>query len=100
MPAPPGPLVPEDELLTHQIVDTFASVAQSDLSWTEKVWTIAHARDGSLQVVFGLGKYTNRGVYDSAGGVCRGTEQWTVRGSRRLSHDPNGTSVGPLHYEV
>jgi hypothetical protein len=96
----PGPLVAADELLTHQIVDTFATVAQSDPSWTEKVWAIAHARDGSLQVVFGLGKYTNRGVFDAAGGVCRGTEQWTVRGSRRLGADPDGMAVGPLHYEI
>jgi hypothetical protein len=95
-----APLVPADETLTHQIADTFATVAQSDPSWTEKVWAIAHARDGSLQVVFGLGKYTNRGVYDSAGGVCRGTDQWTVRGSRTLSSDPSGMSVGPLHYEI
>jgi hypothetical protein len=51
-----APLVPADETLTHQIADTFATVAQSDPSWTEKVWAIAHARDGSLQVVFGLGK--------------------------------------------
>ncbi len=95
-----GPLVPADETLTHQIVETFATVAQSDPSWTEKVWAIAHARDGSLQVVFGIGKYTNRGVFDGAGGVSRGTEQWTVRGSRRLSADPGGMSVGPLRYEV
>ena len=60
-----GGLVPEDELLTHQIVDTFATVAQSDPSWTEKIWTIAHARDNSLQVVLGIGKYTNRGYSTS-----------------------------------
>ena len=95
-----GPLVPADETLTHQIVDTFGSVAQSDPSWTEKVWAIAHARDGSLQVVFGVGKYTNRGVFDGAGGVARGTDQWTVRGSRRLAADPGGMSVGPWHYEI
>ena len=95
-----GPLVPADETLTHQIVDTFATVGQSDPSWTEKVWAIAHARDGSLQVVFGIGKYTNRGVFDGAGGVARGTEQWTVRGSRRLAADPGGTAVGPLRYEI
>ncbi len=82
-----GALVPEDELLTHQIVDTFATVSQSDPSWTEKIWTIAHARDNSLQVVLGVGKYTNRGVFDGAAGVCRGTEQWTVRAGRRLSSD-------------
>ncbi|MDV3131990.1 hypothetical protein [Mycobacterium sp. 29Ha] len=95
-----GALVPEDELLTHQIVDTFATVSQSDPSWTEKIWTIAHARDNSLQVVLGVGKYTNRGVFDGAAGVCRGTEQWTVRAGRRLSSDPAGTQVGPIAYRV
>jgi hypothetical protein len=93
-------LVPEDELLTHQIVDTFATVSQSDPSWTEKIWTTAHARDNSLQVVLGIGKYTNRGVFDGAAGVCRGTEQWTVRAGRRLSSDSASTDVGPIHYEV
>lgn len=95
-----GNLVPEDESLTHQIVDTFASVSQSDPSWTEKIWTTAHARDNSLQIVLGVGKYTNRGVFDGAAGVCRGTEQWTVRGGRRLSSDSAGTTVGPIHYSV
>ncbi|MCV7282645.1 hypothetical protein H7J88_23700 [Mycolicibacterium flavescens] len=95
-----GGLVPEDELLTHQIVDTFATVSQSDPSWTEKIWTIAHARDNSLQLVLGVGKYTNRGVFDGAAGVCRGTEQWTVRAGRRLASDPSATDVGPIHYRV
>ncbi len=95
-----GNLVPEDESLTHQIVDTFATVSQSDPSWTEKIWTTAHARDNSLQLVLGIGKYTNRGVFDGAAGVCRSTEQWTVRGGRRLSSDPSGTDVGPIHYSV
>ena len=95
-----GPLVGADETLNHQIIDTFASVGESDPSWTEKVWAIAHARDGSLEVVFGLGKYTNRGVFDAAGGVARGTEQWTVRGSRRLSSDLERLDVGPLRYEI
>ena len=95
-----GALVPEDELLAHQIVDTFATVSQSDPSWTEKIWTIAHASDNSLQVVLGVGKYTNRGVFDGAAGVCRGTEQWTVRAGRRLSSDPAATHVGPIHYRV
>ncbi|MCB0927454.1 MAG: hypothetical protein U0R77_07900 [Mycolicibacterium insubricum] len=95
-----GDLVPEDELLTHQIVDTFATVGQSDPSWTEKIWSMAHARDNSLQIVLGVGKYTNRGVFDGAAGVCRGTEQWTVRAGRRLASDPSGTDVGPIHYRV
>ncbi|HEX5144995.1 MAG TPA: hypothetical protein VFW21_14110 [Mycobacterium sp.] len=95
-----GDLVPEDEFLTHQIVDTFATVSQSDPSWTEKIWSMAHARDNSLQLVLGVGKYTNRGVFDGAAGVCRGTEQWTVRAGRRLSADPSVADVGPIHYRV
>lgn len=95
-----GDLLPEDEMLTHQIVDTFATVNQSDPSWTEKIWTMAHARDNSLQIVLGVGKYTNRGVFDGAAGVCRGTEQWTVRAGRRLASDPSNTVVGPVRYEV
>ena len=64
-----GPLVPADETLNHQIVETFATVAQSDFSWTEKIWVTATATDGSLQASFGLGKYTNRGVMDGFGGT-------------------------------
>jgi hypothetical protein len=95
-----GPLVPADEFFTHQTVATFASVASSDPGWTEKVWSTVHLRDGSLQACFGLGKYPNRGVYDTAGGVSRGTEQWTVRASRALSTAPNDAAAGPLRYEV
>jgi len=95
-----GRLVPADETLHHQIVDTFGTVSQSDPSWTEKIWTIGHARDGSLQIVFGLGKYTNRGVYESAAGVSRGTDQWTVRAARPLSSDSDQMVAGPLRYEI
>ena len=95
-----GPLVPADESFNHQITDTFATVGQSDRSWTEKVCAQAAARDGSLQVHLGMGKYTNRGVLDAYAGVSRGIEQWTVRASRALSPDPGGTSVGPIRYEV
>lgn len=100
MSRPYGNLVASDEGLNHQIVDTFASVSQSDPSWTEKVWTIGHARDASLQIVFGIGKYTNRGTYETAAGVCRGTEQWTVRATRPLWPGSETTVAGPLSYEV
>jgi hypothetical protein len=95
-----GPLIGADESLTHQIAATFARVAQADRAWTEKVWAMAAARDGSLSLAFGLGKYTNRNVMDGFAGVSRGTEQWTVRGSRRLAPDPERTEVGPVRYEV
>ena len=95
-----GPLVGADEQFTHQIVDTFGSVAQSDRSWTEKAWAQACANDGSLQVAFGIGKNTNRDVLDACAGVSRGVEQWAVRASRRLSKDRDTLAVGPIRYEV
>ncbi|MGZ4736550.1 MAG: hypothetical protein ACXV8R_13145 [Acidimicrobiia bacterium] len=97
---PPGPLLPSDELLTHQIVDTFARVGERDRSWTEKVCAMAAAKDGSLQLSLGLGKYTNRGVMDAYAGISRGVEQWTVRSSRALAPNPETTAVGPIRYEV
>lgn len=95
-----GPLVAADEAFCHQIVDTFATVGQTDRSWTEKVCAQACAPDGSLQLAFGMGKYPNRGVLDAYAGVSRGTDQWTVRASRELAADPDTTAVGPITYEV
>lgn len=97
---PIGPLIEADESFCHQIIDSFACVGSSDLSWTEKVCAMAMARDGSLQLGFGLGKYTNRNVMDCYAGISRGKEQITVRASRRLAPDPNRTVIGPVRYEV
>lgn len=95
-----GKLLPADEQLTHQIIDSFASVSHSDLSWTEKLWMPVSRKDGSLQLDMGMGRYHNRDVIDAFAGLSRGKEQWTVRASRELWPDPLGTSVGPIHYEI
>src|SRR5205807_3389564 len=97
---PVGPLVAADEGFCHQVSDTFAVVGSSDLSWTEKVCAMAAARDGSLQLGFGLGKYTNRNVMDGYAGISRGVEQVTVRASRRLAPEAECTVIGPIRYEV
>ncbi len=95
-----GPLVHADEYFHHQVVETHASVQQSDLNWTEKVCGMVAKRDGSLSIGFGFGKYVNRNVVDAYGGVSQGVQQWTVRASRALDTDPNSIDVGPLTYEV
>jgi hypothetical protein len=95
-----GPLLGADEGLNHQIVDTFATLSQTDLAWTEKIWASIAKTDGSLQVDFGLGKYQNRGIIDGFGGVSRGRQQWTVRGSRELASAPEETGIGPIHLEI
>jgi hypothetical protein len=94
-----GPLVPADELFVHQTTDTFATVGQSERSWTEKLWHSAFAPDGSLQVGLGMGIYPNRGVIDAYAGVSRGVEQWSVRAAGALDL-ASTTSVGPITYEV
>jgi len=95
-----GQLVPADELFCHQVTETFANVGSSDPSWTEKVCAMAAARDGGLQLGFGLGKYVNRNVIDAYAGISRGVEQITVRASRRLSPEPERTIIGPIRYEI
>ncbi len=95
-----GKLLATDEQLNHQIVDSFATVSQSDLSWTEKLWMPCSRKDGSLQLDCGMGRYQNRDVIDAFAGMSRGKEQWTVRTSRELSPDPLSTAVGAISYEV
>ncbi len=95
-----GKLLDADEQLNHQIADTFATVAESDLAWTEKLWTPSSRKDGSLQIDCGLGRYQNRDVIDAFAGISRGKEQWTIRASRELSLDPLSTQVGPIKYQV
>lgn len=95
-----GPLVGADETFNHQIVDTFGTVAEADRAWTEKAYATASAKDGSLQVVLGLGKYVNRGMIDAFAGISRGVEQWTVRAARPLAADRDSLRVGPIHYEI
>jgi hypothetical protein len=75
-------------------------VGTSDPSWTEKVCAMAMARDGGLQIGFGLGKYTNRNVMDAYAALSCGKEQLTVRASRSLASDPEHTIIGPIRYEV
>ena len=95
-----GQLIAADERFCHQVTETFANVGSSDPSWTEKVCAMAAAKDGSLQLGFGLGKYVNRNVMDAYAGISRGVEQITVRASRRLSPEPELTVIGPIRYEV
>ena len=97
---PIGVVLEDDERFIHQIPETLAHVGTSDPAWTEKVCAMAMARDGSLQLGFGIGKYPNRNVMDAYAALSRGKEQLTVRASRRLLPEPTRIAVGPIHYEV
>lgn len=100
MPIGITPIIGADEYLNHQIVNSFASVAVPDISWTEKVWSSMARRDGGMQVNFGIGKYINRNVIDGFAGLSSGVSQYTVRASRELSNDYETIGAGPLRYEI
>lgn len=95
-----GRVIALDEYLNHQTVDTFASVATSEHSWTEKIWSAIVRKDCALAIDFGLRRYHSRGVLDGWAGVSRGPMQWTVHANRELRHDPLITSIGPIRYEI
>lgn len=100
MPRGIGRIGAADELLVHQIANSFDVAGQSDQGWTEKIWTSIGRKDGTLQVDFGIGKYPNRNIIDGFAGVCRARSQWTVRASREIASDPDAVAVGPMRCEI
>src|ERR1700722_11168618 len=95
-----GRILGADEGLNHQIIDTFATLSQSELAWTEKSWTSIARIDGTLQLDFGLGKYQNRGIIDGFGGGSRGRGRWQPWSSRELRTAPEDAVIGPVRMEV
>ncbi len=95
-----GPLLGADEGLNHQIVDTFATLSQTDMAWTEKIWASIAKTDGSLQVDFGLRKYQNRGIMTASvaypearsNGQCGAAVSWPLR-----LRNPRSA---PIHLEI
>ncbi|TFH40122.1 MAG: hypothetical protein E4G96_08070, partial [Chrysiogenales bacterium] len=90
-----------DELLCHQTVETFDSVATSAREWTERIWFSAHDTSGEYQLIAGFGHYPNRNIMDAF--VCfviGGKTQYCVRASRVLRPGFDHVRVGPISYEV
>ncbi|GAB2680618.1 hypothetical protein [Nocardia goodfellowii] len=97
-------LVPEDEMLSHQLPTTFDHVAQSDLRWTERVVMYGFDKSGEISIMTGLARYPNRNVMDAYAMVTiAGKEAKVVRLSTeyRTPRTRLGAwSVGPYTYEV
>lgn len=97
-------LLPEDEMLCHQLTTTFDHVAQSDLRWTERVVMYGFDTSGEINVMTGLARYPNRNVMDAYAMVTLGGKQARVV---RLATEYRGPaeelgawSVGPYTYRV
>ena len=94
-----GPLVPADETFHHQITDTFATVSQSDRSWTEKVCAMAAHKDGRAARLRD-GQVPEPGRARRLRRHQHRRQQWTVRSSRRLAPEVERMETGPIRYEV
>ncbi len=100
MQTPLGQLVAQDEMFCHQTQETFATVATTDPSWTERAYGCVIAQNDAFALHWGLGKYTNRNVMDGFAGIGVQRVQRNVRFSRRLAPAVNALAVGPFRYEV
>lgn len=97
-------LVPDDEMLCHQLPTTFDHVSQSDLRWTERVVMYGFDTSGEVSVMTGLARYPNRNVMDAYAMVTIGGKQARVV---RLSTEygaPRAAlgswTVGPYTYAI
>ncbi|WP_063037678.1 hypothetical protein [Nocardia pseudovaccinii] len=97
-------LVPEDEMLSHQLATTFDHVGQSDLRWTERVVMYGFDKSGEISVMTGLARYPNRNVMDAYAMVTVGGKHAkVVRLSTEYNHRATtlgAWDVGPYTYEV
>jgi hypothetical protein len=90
-----------DELLCHQIVDTFDSVGTSAREWTERIWFSVHDTSGKYHLVAGFGMYPNRNIMDAyACFAVDGKKQYNARASRVLRPGLSDVEVGPLSYDI
>ncbi|WP_194837033.1 hypothetical protein [Nocardia sp. XZ_19_369] len=97
-------LVPDDEMLCHQLATTFDHVAQSDLRWTERVVMYGFDTSGEVSVMTGLARYPNRNVMDAYAMVTIGGKQARVVRLSTEFHAPRASldawTVGPYTYAV
>ncbi|MFI9407837.1 hypothetical protein [Nocardia sp. NPDC052316] len=97
-------LVPDDEMLCHQLATTFDHVAQSDLRWTERVVMYGFDTSGEVSVMTGLARYPNRNVMDAYAMVTIGGKQARVVRLATEFTAPRASldswTVGPYTYAV
>lgn len=93
-------LTPIDDLLAHQIPETFDHVGTSDRNFFDRYYFNCHNLDGDLFLAFGMGLYPNLNVIDAFVSVVYDRKQHIVRASRLLDRNRLDTRVGPLSVQV
>jgi hypothetical protein len=97
------PLIPQDELLCHQLTTTFDHVLQSDLRWTERIVLYGYDTATGISLMTGLARYANRNIMDAYAMVTTSEKAHVSRFSRELDSQHDGIadwSVGPYTYRI
>lgn len=87
-----------DDLMVHQTIASIEEPQSTDRNWSEKGYLVVYDTSGEVMVAVGVGKYSNRNVFDGFAGVVVNGVQYNLRASRELRPDIDSTSVGPLHW--
>jgi hypothetical protein len=93
-------LSPLDDLLAHQIPETFDRVGTSDRNFFDRYYFNVHACSGELFMIVGMGQYPNLGVTDAFVVLVQDGVQRLVRASRELGANRLDTQVGPIGVQV
>lgn len=89
-----------DDFPRHQIVETMAHVASSDLSWSDGYYFCVWDSAGEISLAMGLRVYTNMDVMEGYVALMRGGTLAVTRMSRRWSLRPDDLEVPPLKLEI
>lgn len=94
-------IIPQDDLIGHQLPTSFAYAGTSDPTWMERLWYSAHPVPGGDVILnIGCGYHPNRNVFDAHAGITVGTRQHNLRFSQRLGANPLSATIGPLRFQV
>ncbi len=93
-------LSPLDDLLAHQIAETFDRVGTSDRNFFDRYYFNVHHCSDELFMIVGMGQYPNLGVTDAFVVLVHDGVQRVVRASRELGTNRLDTTVGPIGVQV
>jgi len=89
-----------DDFPRHQIVDTMAHVASTDLSWSDGYYFCFWDPDGEFSLATALRVYANVDIMEGYAAVMHDNRLRNVRMSRRWSPRQDDLEVGPLRLEI
>jgi hypothetical protein len=89
-----------DDFPRHQIVDTMAHVASTDLTWSDGYYFCVWDPAGEISLAMGLRVYANMDVMDGYVALMRRGTLAVTRMSRRWSPRADDLEVPPLRLEI